>query len=337
MITLRPFLDSGQEKLFSVAAETYDATMKAVGESAAQCCPATGTALQAELSVAIKPLKSDASAKTIKAMRKQVLKAVRFWGEQTETYFQRRTTEVKEILTELTKTADFIGRRDHRYTRQFNEISFHLETIAKLDDLSRVRASLLQHAQELRGCIERMAKEGADSIAHLQTSLVTYRMQLEKAEKLASLDPLTGLYNRREVEARIARRLEAGTPFCLVVIDIDRFKAINDEHGHLAGDEVLRQIAKELRLVSREGDIIGRWGGDEFVMIFDGNFTNTKVKVQRMRPWVFGSYQLDLSGGQIDVIVNASIGVAEWAPGETMLQVVSRADAEMYRDKSKSK
>jgi diguanylate cyclase (GGDEF)-like protein len=337
MITLRPFLQAGPDKLYSVAAETCDATLKAVGESAAYCCPATGNALQAELAAAVKPLKSDPSAKTVKAMQKQVLKAVRLWGEQTETYFQRVAAEVKEILAELATTAEFIGKRDQRYTRQFNEISSQLETIAKLDDLSRVRSSLLQSVGEMRGCVERMAKEGADSIAHLQSSLVSYRAKLEKAEKQASLDPLTGLYNRREVELRIARRVEAGTPFCLVIVDIDRFKAINDQHGHLAGDEVLRQIAKELRLVSREDDIIGRWGGDEFVMIFDGSFTNTKVKVQRMRPWVFGSYQIDLPGAQIDVVVNASLGVAEWAPGETMLQVVSRADAEMYRDKARAR
>jgi diguanylate cyclase (GGDEF)-like protein len=162
-------------------------------------------------------------------------------------------------------------------------------------------------------------------------------VQLEQAERLASLDPLTGLFNRREIEARIARRLALGSPFCLVIIDIDHFKHINDQHGHLAGDELLRLVAQELRLVSREDDIIGRWGGDEFVLLFDGSFTNTKVKVQRMRPWVFGSYQIDISGGQIDVVVDASIGVAEWAPGETMLQVISRADAEMYRDKSSRK
>jgi diguanylate cyclase (GGDEF)-like protein len=334
MITLKPFLDAGREDLSALTADCYNATLKALAESAVRCCPATGKALQAELSAASKTLKTETSAKAIKAMHKQVLKALSFWGEQSEIYFKRKAVEVKEILTELVKTADFIGKRDQRYTRQFNEITMHLEAIAQLDDLNNLRSSILHSAGELRGCVERMAKEGADSTSRLQHSLATYRVELDRAQELASLDPLTGLFNRREVEARIARRLAAGVPFCLVVIDLDRFKAINDKHGHLVGDEVLRQVAKELRLVSREDETIGRWGGDEFVMIFDGNFTNTKVKVQRMRPWVFGTYQVELSSGQIDVVVNASIGVAEWAPGETMLQVISRADADMYRDKS---
>ena len=149
----------------------------------------------------------------------------------------------------------------------------------------------------------------------------------------ASLDPLTGLYNRREVEARIARRVSGQEPFCVVVVDLNNFKRINDQHGHLAGDELLRQIAHELRMASRAQDLLGRWGGDEFVMVIDGNFTNTKIKIQRMRPWVFGTYEIDLAGVKLSIVVSASIGMAEWAPGETILQVLKRADADMYRDK----
>jgi diguanylate cyclase (GGDEF)-like protein len=122
-------------------------------------------------------------------------------------------------------------------------------------------------------------------------------------------------------------------PFCVVVVDLNNFKRINDQHGHLAGDELLRQIAHELRMASRAQDVLGRWGGDEFVMVIDGNFTNTKIKIQRMRPWVFGTYELDLGGGKLSIVVSASIGMAEWAPGETILQVLKRADADIYRDK----
>ena len=86
-------------------------------------------------------------------------------------------------------------------------------------------------------------------------------------------------------------------------------------------------------MASRVQDVLGRWGGDEFVMVIDGNFTNTKIKIQRMRPWVFGTYEIDLGGGKLSIVVTASIGMAEWAPGETILQVLKRADADMYRDK----
>ncbi len=70
-------------------------------------------------------------------------------------------------------------------------------------------------------------------------------------------------------------------------------------------------------MASRTQDILGRWGGDEFVLVVDGNFTNTKIKMQRMRPWVFGTYEIDLAGTAVNVVVTASIGMAEWALGET--------------------
>jgi diguanylate cyclase (GGDEF)-like protein len=179
-----------------------------------------------------------------------------------------------------------------------------------------------------------MAREGTESIASLHVTVASYRAKLEQAQELASLDPLTGLYNRREVEARLDTRVGRESPFCVVIIDLNHFKKINDRHGHLVGDELLRQMAKELRLASRSDDVIGRWGGDEFILILDGSFTNTKVKIDRMRPWIFGTYELELSSVQYSVVVSASIGMAEWAPGETMLQVIGRADAEMYREKT---
>ncbi len=334
MISLKRYLEQRSDKLPLVSSDAYLATLEAIAAGALRCCLPTGEVLKRELTVAIEPLKSGRSAGVFKSTQQQVLKSLRSWGEQSETYFARKTAEVKEILTELAGTAEFIGKRDRQYTRQFNEITANLQTIAQLDDLTRIRTSLLRSAGELKGCVERMAREGNQSIAQLEASLASRRVELEQARELAALDPLTGLYNRREVEARIARKLTGESPFCVVIVDLNNFRHINEKHGNVAGDEVLRQIANEPRMASRAQDILGRWGGDEFVLVVDGNFSNTKIKVQRMRPWVFGTYELDLAGAKVSVIVSASIGVAEWSPGETMVQLLSRADAEMYRDKA---
>src|SRR5208282_152173 len=174
----------------------------------------------------------------------------------------------------------------------------------------------------------------SESIAQLQASLAAYQVELEQAQALASLDPLTGLYNRREVETRMCQRINGLSPFCVVIIDLDDFKQINDRHGHLAGDELMRQIAEELRNAFRADDLIGRWGGDEFILMLDGNFTSARNKMERLRPWIFGTYELEPPGSKLKVAVRASIGSAEWAPGETLLQVLSRADADLYREKA---
>ena len=200
---------------------------------------------------------------------------------------------------------------------------------------ARIKSSVLRSAGELKSCVDRMVREGNESVAHLEASLASHRVALEQAQELATLDPLTGLYNRREVEARHRPdRTTRQEPFCVVIIDLKNFKRINDQHGHLAGDEVLRQIARELRMTSRAQDVLGRWGGDEFVMVIDGSYTSTKVKVQRLRPWVFGTYEIDLSGKKLNVVVNASIGLAEWSREKRSLHVLNRADEDAARDKA---
>jgi diguanylate cyclase (GGDEF)-like protein len=93
----------------------------------------------------------------------------------------------------------------------------------------------------------------------------------ERAELEARIDPLTGLANRRAFEealaAEISRARRSGAPLSVVVADLDRFKAVNDEHGHLAGDALLREVADALRAELRQHDACFRWGGDEFALL----------------------------------------------------------------------
>jgi diguanylate cyclase (GGDEF)-like protein len=333
MISLKKFLDQQPEKLAELALDAYREAMHAVGEGSVRVCPSTAETLRRELSKSANLLKKESSAGTLRSANVAVVKGIRVWGEQTENYLKRKTAEIKEMLTELARSADFLCRRDQRYAAQFTEISRNLDAVIKLEDLSRIRASVLHSASELRGCVERMAREGAESIVTLQASVTSFQARLEQAEELASLDPLTGLYNRREIESRLTARVTAARPFCVVIIDLNDFRTINDSHGHLVGDELLRQMAKELRLASRSEDLIGRWGGNQFILVLDGSFTNTKAKIDRMRPWILGTYELEIAESKFSVVVSASIGMAEWAPGERMLRVLSRADAEMHREK----
>ena len=334
MIWLKKVLKRNSDRLPEFFTDAYLAAIEAVAAGAVRCCPPTGEVLKRELSAAIDALKQERHIRTFKSSQQRALRALRVWGEESETYFLRKTDEVKEILTELATTSESIGKRDKRYTQQFQEITSNLQSIAQLDDLSRIKGSVLRSAGELRGCVDRMVREGAETIAHLESSLASHRVALEQAQELATLDPLTGLYNRREVEARLARKVTGQTKFCLVLIDLNNFKRINTEHGQVAGDELLRQIAQELRMASRSQDILGRWGGNEFVMVMDGSYTATRVKIQRMRPWVFGAYELEISGKRIKSVVSASVGMAEWSPGETLLELLARADADRHRDRA---
>jgi diguanylate cyclase (GGDEF)-like protein len=156
---------------------------------------------------------------------------------------------------------------------------------------------------------------------------------LEEAELVASRDALTHLGNRLWVEGQIEFRIAAGRPFCVAILDIDEFKRVNDQHGHVVGDELLRQFARELRSACRSTDVIGRWGGDEFIVLLDGGLAEAKAQIDRVSKWVCGNYTVPGGGGPTKISVRASIGVAEYA-AETMKEVLDRADSEMYRHKA---
>jgi diguanylate cyclase (GGDEF)-like protein len=119
------------------------------------------------------------------------------------------------------------------------------------------------------------------------------------------------------------------------MVDLNRLKLVNDQHGHLAGDTLLQQFAQELRSSSRSSDPVGRWGGDEFVVVMDGDANGARAQVGRLKKWVFGEYTVRPGKGsaEVKVKVDASVGLAQWQPGETMKSVVERADAEMYKQK----
>jgi diguanylate cyclase (GGDEF)-like protein len=165
--------------------------------------------------------------------------------------------------------------------------------------------------------------------------VASYQTKLEEAEEIASRDALTGLSSRLYVECQIERRMGSGAPFCVAIIDIDRFKKVNDDHGHGTGDDLLKQFSGELRSACRATDVIGRWGGDEFILLFDCGLEEAERQTERLRKWICGNYDVEGRAGVIKLRVEASMGLAERVADEEMKDLLARADAAMYEEKGK--
>lgn len=349
MISLKKYLDMVPDKntpsnppltdLFSVILESYRAALLAMGRSGSKACPPTGSELQHTLVGLERRLFAKLTVELVKETETQVEEQLLRWGGCTAEYFKIKASEVKEILIVVARTAESMGQRDQRYANYFTELTAQLQTIADLEDITQVRSSLVQKATELKTYVDEMAHESHESVTQLRAEVSTYETKLKATEQIAFHDPLTGLANRRKIEERMEWLIAHQQPFCIVILDLDRFKEVNDTHGHNAGDNLLEQFSEELRSNIRSTDMVGRWGGDEFIVVLDCPLETAKSQVERLQKWALGEYTVQLATGskEVKVKVEASIGLAQWQPGQTMQELIASADSAMYSEKPKAR
>ncbi len=163
--------------------------------------------------------------------------------------------------------------------------------------------------------------------------LARARTQTTFLKEQANTDVMTGVANRRRLEFELDRRLgetaRYGQPLSVVLLDLDRFKAVNDQFGHDAGDQVLRDTVDRLAGALRSTDVLGRWGGEEFAVIAPGTGADDAARLaERCRTLVAGTPFPQV--GQ----VSASFGVASYQPGDTMRSLLRRADEALYASKA---
>jgi len=155
--------------------------------------------------------------------------------------------------------------------------------------------------------------------------------------ELAIRDGLTGAFRRGHIEAELRRQVKAWErlpeDFSILLLDIDFFKRVNDEHGHAVGDEVLRRLAIRAQETVRGSDIFGRWGGEEFIVLLPATPLSQAVEAgERLRLAIAG---LTFTGeGGRRFCITVSVGVAQLAPGETADTLTERADKALYAAKS---
>jgi diguanylate cyclase (GGDEF)-like protein len=194
----------------------------------------------------------------------------------------------------------------------------------------RLRTAMIRKRKEE---LEREVALRTEELARKQDELVLANLRLAD---LATRDPLTGIYNRRhfmaEAENERQRTLRTGSPFTLLLIDADHFKSINDRYGHIAGDEVLKSVARQISDQLRGNDIVARYGGEELVVLLvDTGLQEGALLAERLRADVADTVVTFL-GNEIRVTI--SVGVAQYAGSEIVDEVLARSDAALYAAKS---
>ena len=254
-----------------------------------------------------------------------------FWAGHTHSYRKRRkndpqwfreTFRAQEMTESIDRVTDRIRRQLSSHRRQMNRFRHRLKQIESEPD-ELVWGQLCQEAKALLKPTEELATELANAYDHLR----------QQSKRLGSLtdartDPLTQVSNRlafdEELNISVERLKRYQTPFSLCILDIDHFKKFNDDHGHLYGDEVLRQISKLFSENSRQNDFVGRYGGEEFVLILpETSLSKASMITDRFRAMAETSLSITFSAGLTEALI-----------GDPPELIVARADEALYTAKN---
>jgi diguanylate cyclase (GGDEF)-like protein len=169
--------------------------------------------------------------------------------------------------------------------------------------------------------------------------LIASLRQRREFERMATVDGLTGLHNRRWLDDVFPRQIErctrTGAALSLLLADVDHFKRFNDRHGHLVGDRALQHVAEVLATSLRPTDLIARFGGEEFAALLPSATADQAVlAAERLRRTLAGRPMLVASEREVSVELTLSVGVAQLQAGDTLQSLVAAADSALYRAKS---
>lgn len=271
-----------------------------------------------------------------------------------EAYLQRLNERLESFQSNLqAATAGHADNRsaarqmDTQIREQVDGLQSSMQEAADLEDLKHV---LENHLEGLLGTMDQHQKQRdereqevaarlhslAERVAHMEQEAQGYREHLEEQRQKALVDPLTGLPNRAAWSERLDHEVkqwqQQGNTLMLAMLDLDHFKRINDNYGHLAGDKVLKIIASVLRKRLRGSDFIARFGGEEFVLLMPSTLPAAGLKLLESLRASIEACPFHFKGEPVTITV--SIGMTAFRPGEHSDQVLKRADQALYRAKN---
>lgn len=247
----------------------------------------------------------------------------------------RMRTDMERLMQDVDGAALEAGQEVQQYGAELCEYRERLERGLSGEALDGMVRSLIEDTS-------RMHASTAVFQEHLRNSareVERLRQELEVAQGLAQRDPITGLLNRRGFDQQLARLYRDGlSRCCLLILDIDHFKEINDSHGHLLGDKVILAVANALRGCVGERGAIARMGGDEFaVLLTQAELGGAGALAERVRAMVARGALRRADTDEVIGAVSVSVGVAARQGSEPLDAFIARADRALYDAKARGR
>ncbi len=206
-----------------------------------------------------------------------------------------------------------------------------LEEDEDMDSLSRTMDKIIHEAKDL----VQTGKSFQGRMTSSSQELAILRKKLDMSKRDAETDALTGLLNRRGFEKRLHPLLkDPGSCFCLVMIDIDHFKRVNDTYGHLVGDSILKALANLLKQQTKGKDSLARFGGEEFIILLpETRLEQAGIVAEDIRKKLAAQEWKQRKTGQSMGKITISLGVSQYRPNESEATLMHRVDTALYAAK----
>jgi diguanylate cyclase (GGDEF)-like protein len=247
------------------------------------------------------------------------------WAEQALLRLRADRRDLNEIVNVIGRAVDSFTERDEFQAREVADIAQRLRSIASLRDLSRVRQALVDSVGSLTACIERIAEGGRESLRQLVGEAGDCQSRLDSPERRSSRDLLTEFADQRRFEELLSAKIKAADRFCLIRIALNDLKEVNSRFGGIAGDDLIKQFALELRSQFPAADLVLRCAGDEFAVVIPTSCEDAEARIRRLRRVALGDYKVRGVAQSIVIGNDAAIGVVEWDGAENAQELLMRS------------
>ena len=285
----------------------------------------------------------DSSSKQLSKLLNQQTPKIERYIDRQRIYLNDRENELRDIIDLLSKAMTGLNTDNKRFYRRLNDHSEKIEKITLLGDIKKIKNSLEAEVFQIRQAINDQKKLELNKIEKLARQVDTLKNELEKTKTHLQTDPLTGINNRKALDQYLEQLIEQSLfykiSFAMMLLDIDDFKKINDNYGHLIGDRVLVAFAQKCRSLIRTDDFLARYGGEEFIIILPkASLRNAKKKAQQIcKSLAETRYAIDEGSADDLLSVTASIGVVSMHKEDGVTEMIKRADQALYRAKREGK
>jgi diguanylate cyclase (GGDEF)-like protein len=284
--------------------------LPASAELAAQC--------RENLEKAAAPLKSDPPVKAIDEAGTVAVQQVDEICRSNKLAIEERDAALKEVVETVAWAVNSFKGYGERHKSSLSKLADGFDALSRVEDIGELRRRLREDVSSLRNTVEQMRQESEESVRRLESQVTAFQERVDQARKETGIDRLTGLGSRREAERNLQKAAKRDGPVCLLLFDIEGFRQINQAHGTLFGDKLLRALTHTLRERFPGEGVLFRWGADEFLAIAEGSLAARLDQSRGICESFAGSSYYTAEGGlKKPVSARVACGAAACVRGES--------------------